>query len=154
MLTLNLPTQQYTEQIAQAIAPHLGAGDVVALWGDLGAGKSTLCRAIIQTLCGAETVVPSPTFTLIQTYDTPKNFAIWHMDMYRLTDPDESYELGLQDAFGTACCLIEWGDKLHHHLPKNRIDITLKNDTNGNENARIITIKTPNSNHPLNTITL
>ena len=142
-----LENQQATEQFARQLAPVLQGGDVIALWGDLGVGKSTLSRAIIQHLCGADTTVPSPTFTLVQTYKvqsppTP-DFDIWHMDMYRLNEPDEAYELGIQDAFASACCLIEWADKLGHLLPDNRIDIMMAYD--GHDNARTITLYAPDN---------
>ena len=128
ILHIPLPNQQATEKLAQNLSSLLKGGDIVALWGDLGVGKSTLCRAVIQSLCGADTTVPSPTFTLIQSYLTP-DFDIWHMDMYRLNEPDEAYELGIEEAFVSACCLIEWPDKLGSLLPDNRIDIMIEYDS-------------------------
>lgn len=96
------------------LALSLAPGDVLALHGPLGAGKSTLARAILQGL-GAEEDIPSPTFTLVQTYDF--GFPVWHVDLYRLDSPDDALELGLEDAFDTALCLIEWPERLGAYLP-------------------------------------
>ena len=137
--TIPLVNQSETEQIAQKLSALLQAGDVIALWGDLGAGKSTLSRAMVQSLCGSDTNVPSPTFTLVQTYDVGE-FDLWHMDMYRLNEPDEAYELGIEDAFATSCCLIEWPDKLGYILPQKRIDIVMAYDTDNGDNARTISL--------------
>lgn len=147
--TLTVTNQQQTEQVAQNMASQLQGGDVVALWGDVGAGKSTLARAIIHALCGANTNVPSPTFTLVQTYDTGQGFDIWHMDMYRLNAPEEAHELGIEEAFATECCLIEWPDKLGYILPKNRIDIMIEQDLKQGHNHRTITLYAYDRNHPL-----
>ena len=144
-----LANQGVTEAVAKDIASTLRAGDVIALWGDLGVGKSTVSRAIIQSLCGVDTVVPSPTFTLVQTYETPKGFDIWHMDMYRLNEPDEAYELGIDDAFSRSCCLIEWPDKLGAFLPKNRIDIVIEYTDKNESNHRLMTVYGSDTEHPL-----
>lgn len=112
------------ETIAQQIAKQLKPGICVCLWGDLGAGKSTLCRMIIQALNPAITDIPSPTFTLVQQYDTPKG-ELWHCDLYRLKHPDEIQELGLEDAFHEVITLIEWPEKMGHYLPADRVDIQL-----------------------------
>lgn len=97
------------------IAEMLAPGMVVGLSGDLGAGKTTLVRGILQHLCG-DIEVPSPTYTIVQTYDTQIG-EIWHCDMYRLQRPEDAYELGLLDAFEDAICLIEWPDKLGSIMP-------------------------------------
>jgi len=111
-----------------ALAADLGAllvpGDVVALHGDLGTGKTTFARALIQSLLDRAEEVPSPTFTLVQTYDTSRG-TIWHADLYRLTDPNEVVELGLTDAFSNDIALVEWPDRLGPYLPDSRIDMTL-----------------------------
>lgn len=90
---------------------------VIFLEGTLGAGKSTFARAFIQALCGADTVVPSPTFTLVQTYEN-SHIPIAHFDLYRIEDEDELLELGLLDYFTSHICLIEWPDKLGAWRPK------------------------------------
>lgn len=95
------------------------------LSGPIGAGKSHLARSIIHTLLGAEVEVPSPTFTLVQTYDGP-GFEIWHADLYRLSLPEEADELGLFDAFETALCLVEWPDRLGGDAPTGAVHIDLQ----------------------------
>ena len=88
----------------------LRAGDCVLLEGPIGAGKTHFCRALIRARLGREEDVPSPTFTLVQTYDA--DVEIWHADLYRLSHPDEALELGLEDAFASAICLVEWPERL------------------------------------------
>lgn len=125
--SIDLPRQEATERLARAIAPHLGAGDVVALWGDLGAGKSVFSRALVLARlaeAGRAEEVPSPTFTLVQTYDAG-GVELWHADLYRLADAGEAQELGLEDAFETAICLLEWPGRMGDALPARRLDVTL-----------------------------
>lgn len=125
-----------TKLLAQAIASVAKKGDIFALYGTLGAGKSTFSRYFIQSLCNAEDV-PSPTFTLVQTYETP-DFDICHYDMYRLKKAEEAYELGVEDAFYQNVCLIEWPEKVAEILPRNiwKIDIS----ANGNVREFWITV--------------
>lgn len=106
----------------------LRSGDIVTLSGGLGAGKTTLARGMVQKVLPHETV-PSPTYTLVQTYDFP-DFTLWHCDLYRLEHPDEAYELGLMDAMGEDVCLLEWPDRLGKLLPENtlKIDIAFEGD--------------------------
>lgn len=106
------------------LAQSLRVGDVVALSGDLGAGKTTLSRGLIMALTDAREV-PSPTYTLVQTYEISIG-ELWHCDMYRLEHPEDAYELGLLDAFYDAICLIEWPDKLGELLPKNALGIDIQ----------------------------
>lgn len=106
-----------TEALAKVIAPLLKAGDLLALEGDLGAGKSAFARALIRFYLNApETEVPSPTFTIVQSYQVDNRQAdkadIWHADLYRLSDPDELYELGLDDARDESVMIVEWPDRL------------------------------------------
>ena len=122
-ITLDLPTEADTTHLGQALAQVLGAGDCVLLEGSIGAGKSHLARALIRALRDADEDVPSPTFTLVQTY--PGAPDIWHADLYRLTHPDEVHELGLEAAFDTAICLIEWPDRLGDYAPENPIRLRL-----------------------------
>lgn len=115
-------------RFASDLAAGLAAGDVVALHGDLGAGKTTLARMIIQARAQAAgepaPEVPSPTFTLVQTYELP-NGDIWHFDLYRIADAEEAWELGIEDAFATAISLIEWPERLGRLLPDRRLDVRL-----------------------------
>lgn len=106
----------------ERLAPYLAAGDLLALHGDLGAGKSTLARAILQGL-GAKEDIPSPTFTLVQTYDFA--FPVWHVDLYRLDSPGDVLELGLEEAYDTALCLIEWPERLGPALPPHALHLRL-----------------------------
>lgn len=99
-----------TAKIAVLLADALCPGDTICLSGGLGAGKSHFARSIIAHLSG-EVDIPSPTFTLVQTYSA-SDFTIWHADLYRLSSPDEVVELGLEEAFGHDLCLIEWPDRL------------------------------------------
>jgi tRNA threonylcarbamoyladenosine biosynthesis protein TsaE len=87
-------------------------------------GKSTLARGLIQALAGADTEAPSPTFTLVQTYDAPA-FPLAHFDLYRLGRPEEVLELGLDEALDDGAAVIEWPERLGHHLPAHRLDVTL-----------------------------
>ena len=120
-----LPDQEATERLAASLAPRLRAGDVVALGGDLGAGKTTLARALIRALAeDPEEEVPSPTFTLVQSYDTPAG-PLWHFDLYRLSGPDEVLELGWDEALATAILLVEWPDRLGRLAPPGRLELTL-----------------------------
>jgi tRNA threonylcarbamoyladenosine biosynthesis protein TsaE len=141
-----------SQQELQALVLPLGAalrpGDVVALWGDLGVGKTTFVRLLIQSLVGKPIDVPSPTFTLVQAYDCPQG-EIWHCDLYRLKDPEEIYEIGLEDAFHHAICLVEWPERLGDLLPNKRIDITLKIVS---ETTREITINLVGSHDPLRSV--
>lgn len=100
-----------TAAIALRVAFLLHLGDIILLKGELGAGKSTFARALIKALCGEMTDVPSPTFTLVQTYEAP-SFTLWHFDLYRLKDPQEIYELGIEEAFRCGVSLIEWPERL------------------------------------------
>lgn len=122
---LILPDEAATRRLAADLAQRLRTGDTVLLDGDLGAGKSTLARALIRARLGAPGLeVPSPTFTLVQVYGGSQD-AIWHADLYRLTGPDEIAELGLSDAFETAICLVEWPDRLGEAAPPGSLTIAL-----------------------------
>jgi tRNA threonylcarbamoyladenosine biosynthesis protein TsaE len=100
----------------------------VALVGDLGAGKTTFARALIAAFAAeagqAPPEVPSPTFTLVQTYDFPRA-AIWHFDLYRIERPGDALELGIEEAFGEGIALIEWPERLGPLLPARRIEVRL-----------------------------
>ncbi len=126
-LSINCPGQTATEAIAAKLSKLVGAGCLIALTGDLGAGKTTFARAFIRArLQDEEAEVPSPTFTLVQTYDTPDGPEIWHADLYRLSDPEEVYELGLDEARREAICLIEWPDRMPSDWWDNALEVSLE----------------------------
>lgn len=128
-LSLSLPDEAATAALGARLACIARPGDVIALYGDLGAGKTTLARALIRQLAGPETEAPSPTFTLVQTYATP-GLAIWHFDLYRLEHPDEARELGLEEAVD-GLRLIEWPERLGRHLPSRRLEVQLSIEGDG-----------------------
>jgi tRNA threonylcarbamoyladenosine biosynthesis protein TsaE len=133
-ITVDLPNLAATEALARRLAPCLGPGDLVALWGDLGAGKTAFARALIRAATGApDEEVPSPTFTLLQTYETAAG-PICHFDLYRLRHPGELVELGWDDALADAIVLVEWPDRAGDLLPSSRLDIAL--ESVGQEQAR------------------
>lgn len=123
-LTLTLSTVADTARLAQALAAQATAGDCILLQGHIGAGKSELARAFIRARLGANTEVPSPTFTLVQTYED-QNIEIWHADLYRLSDLQEVVELGLTDAFDSQICLVEWPEILADLTPSDALFINL-----------------------------
>lgn len=111
-----------------AIARRLGAvlrcGDVVLMTGDIGAGKTHFARCLIQSQMTAPEDVPSPTYTLVQTYAGAAG-EIWHADLYRLADPNDVLELGLTDAFESAICLVEWPDRLGDLAPRHALQLRI-----------------------------
>lgn len=123
-VTLILPDEAATAALGARLAALARPGDVILLSGPIGAGKSHLARAFIRARLGREEEVPSPTFTLIQTYGPPGD-EIFHADLYRLTHPDEVWELGLDEAFSRAICLVEWPDRLGAHLPPGALRLEL-----------------------------
>jgi len=119
--------QHQTEAVAAALAAAARPGDLFALTGDLGAGKSTFARAFIRAALGdpgAE--VPSPTFTLVQSYSGPCE--IYHTDLYRLEDPDEVYDLGLDEERDSAILLVEWPDRMPQDWWDSAVEIRLKRE--------------------------
>jgi tRNA threonylcarbamoyladenosine biosynthesis protein TsaE len=122
-----LANEAATAALARRLAPHLKPGDVVALTGDLGAGKTSFARALIRALSGpegSEREVPSPTFTLVQSYETPAG-RIHHFDLYRIRSPDELTEIGWDEALADGIVLVEWPDRAGALLPGDRLDIVL-----------------------------
>ncbi|GHD98290.1 ATP-binding protein [Defluviimonas sp. 20V17] len=122
---LTLPSPEATANLARRLGNLLSAGDVVLLAGPIGAGKTHFARALIQSRLAVPEDVPSPTFTLVQTYEAADGTEIWHADLYRLTDPTELFELGLDTAFDDAICLIEWPDRLGPESPADALHLTL-----------------------------
>lgn len=128
-------TEKETEQLAELFADIAKPGDIFALNGVLGVGKSVFARAFIKKKTKAEEV-PSPTFTLVQAYPTDL-CDVYHFDLYRLKDPDEVFELGFEEAVYGNISLIEWSEKAGKWLPKDIFNITICSD----EEIRYFTIE-------------
>jgi tRNA threonylcarbamoyladenosine biosynthesis protein TsaE len=128
---LFLPDESATERLGAALAARLRPRDTVALEGGLGAGKTTLARALLRAASGTPgLVVPSPTFTLVETYDTPSG-AFWHFDLYRLEAPEQVFELGWEEARADGIVLVEWAERLGPLLPADRLTVTLSPEGSG-----------------------
>lgn len=134
--TLNSPDE--TAQLAAEIAGALRPGDCLLLEGVIGAGKTHFARHLIQSLMDVPEDVPSPTFTLVQTYDVPAG-ELWHTDLYRLSSLDELEELGLTEAFDSAICLVEWPGRLAELTPPHALHLTLALDPD-HEDRRHLTL--------------
>ena len=122
-------SEEDTGELAEKLAALSVQGDIWALNGTLGAGKSVFARAFIKKLTGAREV-PSPTFTLLQTYEAP-DFDIYHFDLYRLKSPDEIFEIGVEDALYSGVSLIEWPDKMSPYLPRDIFKLEIVPQSNG-----------------------
>ena len=131
--TLLLADEAATTRLGQALAGYLAAGEVVLLAGDLGMGKSTLARGLIRALTRPDEDVPSPTFTLVQFYESTPPVA--HFDLYRLEDPEEIEEIGLHEAIDDGVTLIEWPERLGtggaETLSPDRLSVRLEADGDG-----------------------
>tara|TARA_R110002110_G_scaffold75589_2_gene199706 strand:+ start:2896 stop:3366 length:471 start_codon:yes stop_codon:yes gene_type:complete len=142
--TIPLADPLATEALAAKYAATLVRGDVIALTGDLGAGKSVFARALIRALGRAAGIeidhVPSPTFTLVQLYDLA-DFTLYHFDLYRLESPEDAWEIGIEDAFADGVSVIEWAERIEHLVPPHhiRVDLAFGED----ETARIATVTEP-----------
>lgn len=124
-LSFILEDEDRTRELAALVAKIARIPDSILLSGDLGAGKTAFARAFIRAWSmDPNTEVPSPTFTLVQPYEAPRG-PVWHFDLYRLGEPDELWELGIEQAFAEAICLIEWPDRLGSWIPADRLEITL-----------------------------
>lgn len=121
-----LPDLAATNALAARIAAGLEAGACVALRGDLGAGKTTLARAILRVL-GVSENVPSPTFNLIQTYETARG-AVYHFDLYRIEEVGELEELGFDEARDQGIVLVEWPERAEKYLPNDALNVALRAD--------------------------
>jgi tRNA threonylcarbamoyladenosine biosynthesis protein TsaE len=128
-----LPDADATTRLGQVIAPLLEAGDSVLLYGPLGMGKSTLARGLIRALTTPDEDVPSPTFTLVQFYESEPPVA--HFDLYRLSQPEEAWEIGLDEALDDGCVIVEWPERLGEDptrfLRADRLVIVIAEDNAG-----------------------
>lgn len=130
-MRLRLPDDAATQDLGRRLAAKAKPGDVLLLEGPLGAGKSTLARAFIRALMRDERLtVPSPTFTLVQSYTTPEGVEIWHYDLWRLDGPAGLEELGWDEA-QAGIVLVEWPDRLGELTPPSALRLTLSHDGAG-----------------------
>jgi tRNA threonylcarbamoyladenosine biosynthesis protein TsaE len=123
-MTYDLPDAEATGRLGAAVALALKPGEAVCLKGPLGAGKSTLARALVRALTTPHEDVPSPTFTLVQFYDG-LSFPLAHFDLYRLERSEEAFEIGLDEALEEGAAVIEWPERLGGRLPQDRLDIEI-----------------------------
>lgn len=137
---IEIATEAETIALAKRLEPYLMRGDVLTLNGTLGAGKTAFARALIRSLCGAEVEVPSPTFNLLLTYECPKG-PVYHYDFYRLEDPEEVWELDIEDAYDQAITVMEWVERLEDLAPKDVLNITLTIPKEGADTERHIQIQ-------------
>jgi tRNA threonylcarbamoyladenosine biosynthesis protein TsaE len=139
-MTLLIEGAAATEAVGAALAAILRPGDAVALEGDLGVGKTTLVRGLLQGL-GFEGDVPSPSFPIVIAYDPPDvRMPVWHVDLYRIDDPDELVELGLDDARSDTVLLIEWPERLGAGLWRDTLILRLERQ---GDDARCLTWQVP-----------
>ena len=124
-----LPDLAATEALAARLAPLMRARDVVLLVGDLGAGKTTFARYLLQYL-GVVGEIPSPTFTLVQSYDG-RDFPLYHFDLYRLKEPPEIEEIGFDEACSEGAVLVEWPEKASGYMPRETLTLTFQMDGQG-----------------------
>lgn len=139
---ISLSSPDQTAALAVKLGSCLGPGDTLLLAGPIGAGKTHFARSLIQSRLIVPEDVPSPTFTLVQTYDAD-GAEIWHADLYRLTSPDEVVELGLLDAFETAICLVEWPDRLGTLAPQDALTLHLAQGAAENARELVLSWNTP-----------
>jgi tRNA threonylcarbamoyladenosine biosynthesis protein TsaE len=138
--TITSASEADTQAEAVRLAATMKGGDVLLLEGDLGSGKTVFARALIRALAGDSALeVPSPTFTLVQTYDTPRGM-VWHFDLYRLEEPEEIYEIGWEEALAGGIVVVEWPERLGGLLPENCRKIRFENT---GESARRLVVKEP-----------
>ena len=135
---IRLATPQATEEFGRSLAALLQPGDVIALFGDLGAGKTTLTRGLLLGLGFAEDVA-SPTFPIVQVYEDLEP-PVWHVDLYRIENPDEALELGLDEARADAALIVEWPERLGPALWRDALQLHL---AAGSDGARSLTARVP-----------
>jgi len=137
--SIELPNEAATCAFAAGLAQRSRQGDVIGLSGPLGSGKTSFARAFIGAAIGAGEV-PSPTFTLVEVYQSLTGPAVWHFDLYRLEKPEDAYELGIEDAFVEGISLIEWPERLGALLPQDHLGVTLVPGSSETERLARLTI--------------
>jgi tRNA threonylcarbamoyladenosine biosynthesis protein TsaE len=138
---IDLSDEKATAALATELAACARQGDVIGLSGPLGSGKTTFARYFIGARMGGasrEQEVPSPTFTLVETYQPASGPTIWHFDLYRIEAPDDAYELGIEDAFADGIALIEWPERLGRLMPREHLEVALA--AGKSEAARVATL--------------
>ncbi len=134
---LELVDETATEVLAERLSGMCGRRDMLALKGNLGVGKTVFARAFVRHRTSADEEVPSPTFTLLQVYETSSD-SIYHFDLYRLKSADEIIELGFEDALDDGTTLVEWPDRLGPYLPRDRLEVELlQGPSDGSRRARL-----------------
>ena len=134
-LTLNSP--QETVSLAAQLGETLQPGDTILLEGAIGSGKTHFARALVQSILAEPEDIPSPTFTLVQIYNTRVG-EVWHSDLYRLSSIDEFDELGLVEAFDTSICLIEWPEKMGALAPRRALLIKFTTDSDDQDTRHLV----------------
>jgi tRNA threonylcarbamoyladenosine biosynthesis protein TsaE len=124
-MSIDLPDEAATCRLAAGLAARAQRGDVIALSGPLGSGKTSFARAFIRARGLESSEVPSPTFMLVEVYDGDSAIPVWHFDLYRIENPEEIRELGLDEALAEGISLIEWPERLGAFLPAERLDLSL-----------------------------
>ncbi len=137
---IHLPTPHDTEESGARLSKAIRAGDVIALYGDLGAGKTSFARGMLSAL-GLEEDAPSPTFPIVVTYDHLR-LPVWHVDLYRLDDARDVDELGLDDILSDGVLIIEWPDRMEDRLWPHALKIHISQHPNG---GRGLTVEAPPS---------
>lgn len=127
--TYPLATENHTKLLAESLAKIAKKGDIFLLKGELGSGKTTFSRFFIRFFLRKKEEVPSPTFTVVQTYPT-KEFMIWHLDLYRVKNLNELDEIGIEDAFYSGVCLVEWPERLGNYEPKKFLSLFFEHEEN------------------------
>lgn len=137
MKEIILNSEKETIEFGKKIAEKLQIGDIIVLTGDLGAGKTKLTEGILSFF-GLENEISSPTFTIVNEYETQK-FPIYHFDVYRLADSDEFFSIGGEEYFEKGVCIIEWGEMIEDILPQGYTKILIQKDQ-FDDNKRVLTI--------------
>jgi tRNA threonylcarbamoyladenosine biosynthesis protein TsaE len=141
-ITIDLADEAATTALAERVSAVAEIGDTVALFGELGSGKTVFARAFINARTETHEDVPSPTFTLVQTYEFPDPegaIPVYHFDLYRIEEAEEIEELGMEDAFADGISLIEWPERLNGRLPGNRLDVVLNHGDDAERRQAVLT---------------
>ena len=139
-IALLVPDEAATARVAEAVSRLSARGDVIGLVGELGSGKTSFARAFVRSLTRPDEEVPSPTFTLVQCYDAD-GLTVAHADLYRVEDPDEVWELGLEDMVDTGIVLIEWPDRLGPQRSIAALDVAMAIVPDAPPTARAVTLR-------------